>query len=253
MEFFKQILWKSSPLKPLVRFGKNFTEMFLGWPFSISQICSLGDPFLKTVRKILIRRKTWPWWRGGRLLASSGVNNFLNNVLLLHHLADLDQPWLECSLGGPLQKLFTEFDFIKNSGCHGNQMEFIKKFFEKLLLWNRWSDFEIISQICSLGDPFQKLFAKFWYVEKHGRCGGGGSWRPAVSTILFKSSPLKPLVRFWNNFTDMFLGLPFSKIVREILIRQKTWPLWRGRLLASSGVNNSIKIFSSETGSQILK
>ena len=28
----------------------------------------------------------------------------------------LDQTWQECSLGGPLQKLFTEFDSIKNSG-----------------------------------------------------------------------------------------------------------------------------------------
>ena len=26
--------------------------------------------------------------------------------------------------GGRLQKLFTEFDSIKNSGCHGNEIEF---------------------------------------------------------------------------------------------------------------------------------
>ena len=32
----------------------------------------------------------------------------------------------------------------------------IKKFI-KNLLQNRWSDFEIISQECSLGDPFQML------------------------------------------------------------------------------------------------
>ena len=37
----------------------------------------------------------------------------------------------------------------------------MKKFLKNLLLRNRWSDFEIISQECSLGDPFQKLFAKF--------------------------------------------------------------------------------------------
>ena len=62
------------------------------------------------------------------------------------------------SLGGPLQKLFTEFDSIKNSGCHSNEIEFFKQFFENLLLWNRWSNFEIISQECSFRDPFQKLF-----------------------------------------------------------------------------------------------
>ena len=31
----------------------------------------------------------------------------------------------------------------------------------KNLLKIRWSDFEIISQECSLGDPFQILFTKF--------------------------------------------------------------------------------------------
>ena len=64
--------------------------------------------------------------------------------------------------------MFTEFDAIKNSGCHGNQMDFFKQIFKNRLLWNRRSDFEIISQECSLGDPFQKVFAEFWSVNKHG-------------------------------------------------------------------------------------
>ena len=55
-------------------------------------------------------------------------------------------------MGGPLQKLFTEFDSIQNSGCHGNEIEFFMQFFKNLLLWKRWSDFEIISQKCSLGE-----------------------------------------------------------------------------------------------------
>ena len=37
----------------------------------------------------------------------------------------------------------------------------MKKFLKSLVLRNRWSDFEITSQECSLGDPFQKMFAKF--------------------------------------------------------------------------------------------
>ena len=37
----------------------------------------------------------------------------------------------------------------------------MKKFLKNLLLRNCWSDFKIISQECSFGDPFQKLFAKF--------------------------------------------------------------------------------------------
>ena len=45
----------------------------------------------------------------------------------------------------------------------------MKKFLN-FFLQNRLSDFEIISQECSLGDPFQKLFAKFWSVYKYGSC-----------------------------------------------------------------------------------
>ena len=44
----------------------------------------------------------------------------------------------------------------------------MKKFLKNLLLRNRWSDFEIISQECPLGDPFQKLVAKFRSSQKHG-------------------------------------------------------------------------------------
>ena len=79
-----------------------------------------------------------------------------------------------------------------------------------------WSDSEIISQECSLGDPFQKLFAKFWSVHKHG----SGEWGLLAlyghEEILKKSSSPKLLVRFWNNFAGMFLGWPFSKVVCEI-------------------------------------
>ena len=89
------------------------------------------------------------------------INNFFKHLFLPNCLANSDQTWQECFLGGPLQKLFTEFDSIKNSGCHGNKMEFFKQFFKSFLRWNSWSDFEIISQECSLGDPFKKLFAKF--------------------------------------------------------------------------------------------
>ena len=48
----------------------------------------------------------------------------------------------------------------------------MKKFSKNLFLQNRLSDFEIISQECSLGDPFQKVFAKFLSVHKYG----SGEW-----------------------------------------------------------------------------
>ena len=69
--------------------------------------------------------------------------------------------------------MFAEFDSIKNSGCYDNQMEFFKEFFKNLLLRNRWSDFEIISQACSLCDLFQKFFMKF-DSSKNMAAGGWG-------------------------------------------------------------------------------
>ena len=50
-------------------------------------------------------------------------------------------------------------------------MEFFKIFFKNLLR-NHGSDFEIISREYSMGDPFQKLFAKFLTVHEHG----SGEW-----------------------------------------------------------------------------
>ena len=72
----------------------------------------------------------------------------------------------------------------------------MKKFLKNLLLRNHWSDFEIISQECSLGDPFQKLFAKFLSVHKHGSVEWGLLALYGHEEILKKSSSPKPLVRF---------------------------------------------------------
>ena len=47
-----------------------------------------------------------------------------------------------------------------------------KKLLKNHLLQNCWSDFEIISQECSLSDPVQKVFAKFRSLHKHG----SGEW-----------------------------------------------------------------------------
>ena len=75
---------------------------------------------------------------------------------------------------------------------------------------------------------------------------------------LKKSSSLKLLIRFWNNFTGMFLGWPFSKLVHEILIHQKTWSPLGGGLFAlyrhkeilkkSSSAKQLVRIWSNFTG-----
>ena len=70
----------------------------------------------------------------------------------------------------------------------------------KLLVrfWNKFTEMY-------LGWPFSKIIAKFCSIKKHG-CGGDGLfalyWQ---EEILKNSSSLKPLIRFWNNFTEMSL------------------------------------------------
>ena len=71
----------------------------------------------------------------------------------------------------------------------------MQKFLKNLLLQNRWSDFEIISQEGSFGDPFQKLCAKFLSVYKHGS-GEWGLFAPYRHEEIHKKSSPKPPVRF---------------------------------------------------------
>ena len=64
--------------------------------------------------------------------ASSTIS--LQHLLLLNHLANLDETWQGCSLGEVLPKLFKRLNSNHNSGCHGNQKEKNSKIFENLLL-----------------------------------------------------------------------------------------------------------------------
>ena len=90
------------------------------------------------------------------------MKKFLKN-LLRNCWSDFEIISQECSLGDPLQKVFAKFCSLHKHGCgewgllalYGNE-EILKN-----LLRNRWSDFEIISQECSLGDPFQKCSQNF--------------------------------------------------------------------------------------------
>ena len=111
----------------------------------------------------------------GGYLHYTEIKEFFKNLLLWNRWSDFEIISQGCSLGDPFQNSFGNFDPSKNVALvNGGYLHYteMKEFLKNLLLWNRWSDFEIISQSCSLGDPFQKLFAKFWLVKKHG----SGEW-----------------------------------------------------------------------------
>ena len=92
-------------------------------------------------------------------------------------------------LGG--QGLFSLYIYIEN--------------FKNLLVRNRRTDFHIILQKCSFGDPLPRLFRPFGFVKKHGRQGAGLIFPIYLYRKLKKSSCQKPLDRFQYNFAKMFL------------------------------------------------
>ena len=186
-------------------------NMFLGWPFSkmivkfwFVKTCGSGEwGATCTIQKSRNSLKIFSSETAGRILE------------LFHRYV----PWVTL-----FKNCSWNFDPSKNVALvNGGYLHYteIKEFFKNLLLWNRWSDFEIISQGCSLGDPFQNSFVKFWSIKK---CGPGEWGLLALyrnEGILKKSSSLKLLVRFWNNFTELFLGWPFSKMFAKFWLVKK--------------------------------
>ena len=68
-------------------------------------------------------------------------------------------------------------DLLKNMAARGHGLFSLYIYIEKfknLLVQNHWTDFNIILQKCSFGDPLGRLFKPFGFVKKHGRWGGGG-------------------------------------------------------------------------------
>ena len=140
----------------------------------ISQECSLGDPFQKLFGKFWSIHKHGSGEWG--LLAIYEHEEILKKSSSPKPRSDFEIISQECSLGDSFQKLFVKFWSAQKHGTDELGLlalyREMKKFLKNFLLWNYWSDFEIISQECSFGDPFQKLFAKFWSIHKHG----SGEW-----------------------------------------------------------------------------
>ena len=89
---------------------------------------------------------------------------------------------------------------------------------------NHWTDFNIILQKCSFGDSLLRLLKPFGFVKKHGRQGAGLVFPIYLYRKLKKSSCQKPLERFPYTSAEMFLWWSSTKVVQAIWIRQKTWP-----------------------------
>ena len=84
------------------------------------------------------------------------------------------------------QGLFSLYIYIEN--------------FKNLLVRNHWTDFNIILQKCSFGDPVARLFKPFGFVKKHGRQGAG-----LFSLYIYIENFKNLLVR--NHWTDFYIIL----------------------------------------------
>ena len=72
--------------------------------------------------------------------------------------------------------------------------------FRNLLARNHWTDFNIILQKCSFGNPLPRLFKPFGFVKKHGRQGWG-----LFSLYIYIENFKNLLVR--NHWTDFHIIL----------------------------------------------
>ena len=83
------------------------------------------------------------------------------------------------------------------------KIDFLIKNLKILLVQNRLTDFNIILQNCSFGDPLPRLFKPSGFVKKHG-CQGAGLIFPILYRKLKRSSCQKPLERLQYNVAEMF-------------------------------------------------
>ena len=108
----------------------------------------------------------------------------LKNLLARNHWTNCYIILQKYSFGDSVPRFFKPFGFVKKTwppggGAYFPYIIYIENF-KNLLVRNHWTDFNIILQKCSFGDPLPRLFKPFGFVKKHGR-QGGGAYFPYVS------------------------------------------------------------------------
>ena len=116
------------------------------------------------------------------------IENF-KNLLVRDHWTDSNIILQKCSFGNPLPRLFKPYGFVKRHGRQGRGLFSLYIYienFKNLLVRKHWTDFYIILQKCSFGDPLPRLFKPFGFVKKHG-CQGAGLIFPIYLYRNFKT------------------------------------------------------------------
>ena len=105
--------------------------------------------------------------------------------LLLNHWLEFDQTspldgvqynFAEMFLWWSSKDCSSHLDSSKNMAARERGLFSLYIYIENLknlLVRNHWTDFHIILQKCSFGDPLPRLFKPLGFVKKHGRRGRG--------------------------------------------------------------------------------
>ena len=195
----------SSSLKSLINFK------------IVSQKYSLRDPFQKLFTKLL---SVYSHGSGCEdLFALQGDKK--NFLFLLHWNGCSDFETIsEMFLGWPLSKIVREIFIWLKTTTNCWHLHVVLLYGVKSSSRKYWVNFKWIWQKCSLGDRFQKLFVKFWFVKKHG-CNG---------QILFSLCGLEEILwksfwKHWGNFNhiclDWSLGGPPEKLLVKFCFYKK--------------------------------
>ena len=197
----------------------------------ILQKCSFGDPLPRLFKPFGFVKKHGR--QGAGLIFPVYLCRKLKKSSCQKPLDPFPYIFLQkCSFGDPLPRMFKPFGFVKKTWLPGGGAYFPYIIYienlKNLLVRNHWTDFHILLQKCSFGDPLPRMFKPFGFVKKHGRQGVGLIFPIYLYRKLEKSSCQKPLDQFHYNLAKMLPWWPCTKIVQVIVIRQKTWLLGGG-------------------------
>ena len=187
--------FSTSPLKPLIRIQWNLT----GSKISLSST--------KFVFFGLIGKTRWPPWPLiGRYLFDFSFETADPNSMKLDRKQDLIVLYKVCVFGADRK----------------NKMAVLASDWPRhfrLLLWNRWTEFNETWQEARSQCPLPSLCFSGQSEKQDGR---PGLWLAET----FSTSPLKPLNGIWWNLTGSKISMSFTKIVFFEPIGKTRWPPW---------------------------
>ena len=195
-----------------------------------NKMAALASDWLRHFRLLLWNRwtefnETWQEARSKRLLPSLCYR--ADQSTKLFALADSSKRWqivLRCTICGPLGLLFSapepkaQVHYCDHalSVVHPSVVNFSHF---RLLLWNRWTEFNQTLQEAISQPPLPSLCFSGWSEKQDGR---PGLWLAET----FSTSPLKPLNGIHWNLTGSKISMSSTKFVFFGPIWKTRWPPW---------------------------